>query len=642
MNSSPDIESEQVRHALTRAAGKLLDSRVPAGHWEGELSSSALSTATAVLALAVVLREGEQRLDQALLVTCRRLAVQGTNWLLENRNADGGFGDTVGSPGNLSTTALVWAALTAMESHSEPTLAATRAWLSQKAGSLDAEALAVAITARYGEDRTFSAPILTACSLAGAFGSGAGAWTRVPQLPFELAVCPPQWFKRLRLPVVSYALPALIAIGQVRHCFRPTRNPLLRLIRSLARRRSLELLQKIQPASGGYLEAVPLTSFVVMSLAASGQVGHPVVLRGLDFLAGTARGDGAWPIDTNLATWVTTQSLAALAAGGNLQSQLDADQRRTLRQWLLDQQYRSLHPYTHADPGGWAWTDLPGGVPDADDTAGALLALSHLGPVDADSSRAACAGVEWLLDLQNSDGGIPTFCRGWGRLPFDRSSPDLTAHALLAWSSWRKSVPGGLQSRLELAERRAANYLVRSQREDGGWAPLWFGNQSAPGEENPTYGTARVVLALNHLARDGGVAVEDMRRRGIHWLLAAQNADGGWGGAGGVESTIEETALAVQALADAPEAVSAPAGPEKTSLEAAIRKGAGWLVSKTNGGRDFKPSPIGLYFSKLWYYERQYPVIFTVAALGRAASTAYRCTLSSTSAGGGGKSFPSQ
>ena len=299
-----------------------------------------------------------------------------------------------------------------------------------------------------------------------------------------------------------------------------------------------------------------------MSLAASGEVEHPVVLRGLDFLAGTARNDGAWPIDTNLATWVTTQALAALAAGGNLESQLGPDQRGNLRRWLLDQQYCSLHPYTHADPGGWAWTDLPGGVPDADDTAGALLALSHLGPIDAESSQAACAGVEWLLDLQNTDGGIPTFCRGWGRLPFDRSSPDLTAHALLAWSSWQRTVPPRLRSRLQSARRGGVKYLSVSQREDGTWVPLWFGNQSAPGEENPTYGTARVVLALNRLAGDGGVPVEDMRRRGIHWLVNAQNADGGWGGAEGVDSTIEETALAVQALADALEVASATPGPD--------------------------------------------------------------------------------
>lgn len=636
MTSLPDLDREQLRQALARATGRLLDSRVPAGHWEGELSSSALSTATAVLALAVVLREGERRLDPALLAACRRMAARGTDWLVENRNADGGFGDTVGSPSNLSTTVLVWAALTAVQRNSEKELAATRGWLSEKAGSLAADPLAAAITARYGKDRTFSAPILTACTLAGAWGADAGAWTRVPQLPFELAVCPPQWFKWLRLPVVSYALPALIAIGQVRHRFRPARNPLLRLIRSLARRRSLELLQKIQPASGGYLEAVPLTSFVIMSLAASGQVENPVVSRGLDFLAATARSDGAWPIDTNLATWVTTQSLAALAAGGDLESQLATDQCRYLRHWLLDQQYRSLHPFTHADPGGWAWTDLPGGVPDADDTAGALLALSHLGPIDAESSQAACAGVEWLLDLQNTDGGIPTFCRGWGRLPFDRSSPDLTAHALLAWSSWQRTVPPRLRSRLQSARRGGVKYLSACQREDGGWVPLWFGNQSAPGEESPTYGTARVVMALNHLARDGDVEVEDMRGRGIQWLLAAQNADGGWGGAEGVDSTIEETALAVQAMADSLEVASPSRGLAGTSLESAVCKGANWLVSETRGGRDFRPSPIGLYFSKLWYYEREYPVIFTVAALGRASSTAYRCTLSSTSAGGGG------
>ena len=622
MNSTLDLNGEQIRQALARATGKLLDSRVAAGHWEGELSSSALSTATAVLALAAVLREGEGRLDRPLLTTCRRMAAQGTNWLVGNQNPDGGFGDTVGSPSNLSTTVLAWAALTAAHRGCDQPLAASRAWLTDKAGSLDAKALAAAIAARYGEDRTFSAPILTACALAGVFRPGAGAWRRVPQLPFELAVCPPQWFKRLRLPVVSYALPALIAIGQVRHRFRPTRNPLLRLIRSLARRRSLELLQTIQPASGGYLEAVPLTSFVIMSLAAGGQADHPVVLRGLDFLTATARGDGSWPIDTNLATWVTTQSLAALAAGGDLEAHLSAVERQKLRRWLLDQQYHSLHPYTHADPGGWAWTDLPGGVPDADDTAGALLALRCLGGGDAESSQAACAGITWLLDLQNADGGIPTFCRGWGRLPFDRSSPDLTAHALLAWSRWREDLPPRLQSRLQAARKRGVDYLAASQREDGGWAPLWFGNQSAPGEENPTYGTARVLLALNRLSRDGDLPVGDIRGRATAWLLDAQNADGGWGGAGGVDSTIEETALAVQALADALEAASAPGGTMTTSLEVAISKGVGWLVSETQGGRDFKPSPIGLYFSKLWYYERQYPVIFTVAALGRATSTA--------------------
>src|SRR5262249_43471540 len=137
------------------------------------------------------------------------------------------------------------------------------------------------------------------------------------------------------------------------------------------------------------------------------------------------------PIDTNLATWVTTLSINALG------SDLPAEAIEPLRDWLLGQQYTHIHPYTNADPGGWAWTDLPGGVPDADDTSGAILALLALGAAgDATINEAATRGIGWLLDLQNRDGGWPTFCRGWGALPFDRSGPDLTAHLLRALARW--------------------------------------------------------------------------------------------------------------------------------------------------------------------------------------------------------------
>ncbi len=56
----------------------------------------------------------------------------------------------------------------------------------------------------------------------------------------------------------------------------------------------------------------------------------------------------------------------------------------------------------------------------------------------SDEKSSLQAAAVWLLDLQNRDGGWPTFCRGWGTLPFDRSSCDLTAHALRALSKWLK------------------------------------------------------------------------------------------------------------------------------------------------------------------------------------------------------------
>jgi squalene-hopene/tetraprenyl-beta-curcumene cyclase len=475
-------------------------------------------------------------------------------------------------------------------------------------------------------DRTFSVPILTVLALAGKLGRGGDAWRLVPQLPFELAACPHQWFRWLHLPVVSYALPALVAMGHVRHHRAPTRLIPLAFIRSMLRPVTLRVARDMQPYSGGFLEAVPLTAFVVMSLTDAGSMDDPVVTHGVRFLRASVRADGSWPIDTNLATWVTTLSVDALDATGRL----PLDDGRRILDWLLEQQSSDEHPFTHAAAGGWGWTNLSGSVPDADDTSAALIAVATLGrssaaerdrlasgsrrdsPAAPSLRDAATAGIKWLLDLQNGDGGIPTFCRGWGALPFDRSAPDLTAHAVKAWVTWSDVAPLDMRDLIAKAEERALAYLAGQQRADGSWVPLWFGNEHVKGEVNPTYGTARVVAALSSPGLGDRPDVRRCCQRGVEWLLDAQGAQGGWGGDAGTPATLEETGLALQAVA-----LGSHLATRDRAMDALVR-GCRWLIEASNEGRTTPPAPIGLYFARLWYYEELYPLIFSLKGLTHA------------------------
>ncbi len=150
-------------------------------------------------------------------------------------------------------------------------------------------------------------------------------------------------------------------------------------------------------------------------------------------------------------------------------------------------------------------------------------------------------------------------------------------------------------------------YSIKNQQADGSWIPLWFGNQNTLKKENKVYGTAKVTTYLKDgleiLDSNLKQKLESSLEKSEHFLIDQQNSDGSWGAEKVILGTIEETALAISALAS------------KTNENICIN-GLTWIEKEieTNG---LSSSPIGLYFATLWYDEKLYPHVFLLEALKR-------------------------
>ena len=172
-------------------------------------------------------------------------------------------------------------------------------------------------------------------------------------------------------------------------------------------------------------------------------------------------------------------------------------------------------------------------------------------------------------------------------------------------------------------------------------------------EDNPVYGTAKVLMATEEIFRNATdpERAARMLQRGAGYLIDSQNTDGGWGGGSSVTeiyrlrtgtnwtSTVEETALALEGLIDfrcslirqggldgvfvkPEEPESDSEGKERATgrLDEAILVGSKWLCEAVDNRLHETSFPIGFYFAKLWYHERLYPLIYSASALGRLMS----------------------
>jgi squalene-hopene/tetraprenyl-beta-curcumene cyclase len=202
--------------------------------------------------------------------------------------------------------------------------------------------------------------------------------------------------------------------------------------------------------------------------------------------------------------------------------------------------------------GGWAFQFNNSYYPDLDDTAAVAWAM-HAAPHREPYAGMLARALDWLVGMQSRNGGFASFdvdgtCYYLNEIPFadhgallDPPTADVTARVVTVLAR-----VGRPQDRPAL--QRAIGYLRANQEPDGSWFGRWGTNY--------IYGTWSVLVAF----AAAGIGAEDPAvQRAVHWLSRCQQADGGWGESNdsyldsdlagrGLGSTPYQTAWALLAL----------------------------------------------------------------------------------------------
>ena len=182
--------------------------------------------------------------------------------------------------------------------------------------------------------------------------------------------------------------------------------------------------------------------------------------------------------------------------------------------------------------GGWS-----GPFPDREwsgawTTAGVLLAyfINRKTP-----NKSINAGVKWLIEEQNADGG-------WPRIQSDISSVESTSWAVMSLSM---SSPSSM-SLSSASLRNGVLWLLDIQLESGGWD-----FHSIPDSVSRVIPTSFVVLALVDLvdiSDDLDDRINQSLQKALKWLVSEQNVDGSWANTNGGTPDDNASALALLAL----------------------------------------------------------------------------------------------
>ncbi|HWC96906.1 MAG TPA: squalene--hopene cyclase [Candidatus Sulfopaludibacter sp.] len=221
--------------------------------------------------------------------------------------------------------------------------------------------------------------------------------------------------------------------------------------------------------------------------------------------------------------WDTAICAFALGEAG-----VSSDPRMTAAaDWLISKEVRRKGDWSvkrpDTEPSGWAFEFANEFYPDIDDTAMVLLALMHAKGSNADAQSAAeRRAVNWLLAMQSEDGG-------WAAFDVDNNWAMLNEVPFADHNAMLDPTCPDITGRVVeclcrrgMAGHEAVTRGVRYLLKSQEKDGSWYGRWGV----NYIYGS---FLAMRGLVASRSTDAVDAVSKAARWLRAIQNPDGGWG-----------------------------------------------------------------------------------------------------------------
>lgn len=641
----------EVESAAARAVQYLLDNVQPDGHWVGELRSNPTVTAEYVF------------LYQALGLDLSASIDGLRQWFLSIQKKDGSWGIAPFYPGDVSTTTEVYLALKIMGL------------------TVEHPAMALAQDYMYLHGGIANVRVFTRIYLA---TFGLFPWKAVPEMPAELILMPAQapiniykfssWARSTIVPLLIIChhrpiyplpngkaakndfldelwyvsashsniepVPSLWDIWNtdwVALIFKAT-DTLLYLAgglrssptRSYARRKCINWVLEHQEPAGDWAGIFPPMHIGIIALTLEGYSVHDDPVRlGLEAIERFAWQDsGGKRIQACVSpVWDTALSTISICDAGK--AALPAVDVAT--KWLKNNQivgpegdWRVYCP--RAPAGGFCFEYFNDWYPDVDDSAAVVLGFIKAHPESACSEHVLRA-VEWMLGMQNSDGGWAAFDKDndklfLNKIPFsdmnslcDPSTADVTGRVLEAFGLLlcHPKIPADLRNRIIAASNNGITFLDTDQLRSGSFYGRWGVNY--------VYGTSNVLCGLQYFMNVPRVSV--MCHTAVRWLRSVQNDDGGWGECLETYSNPELAGQGVSTASQTAWGLMGMLAGEKVPVEdMAIERGIRWLLRNQEiegqAGTWYQTEYTGTGFPEHFYLDYDlYRHYFPLMSLGR-------------------------